>query len=205
MKRVFALASASTLFLAGASVADTLHFNDFSGGLGGNESVDGLFSVNGGTVGHSGSYTNSEHSSYYLTLDFTGYTNLQLEFDITGSIENHFDGFNVVEEGVQVLVPTSGITYETQSAHFHTPFTTGGDLYWDASPQSGGHVIIDLSAHGYDGAGSTTMRFQFGSDTSVTFGGVNIDNVLVTGDLVPAPGALALLGMAGFAARRRRR
>jgi len=41
--------------------------------------------------------------------------------------------------------------------------------------------------------------------STVAAGGTNrIDNIIVSGDVVPAPGAIALLGLAGLVARRRR-
>jgi len=49
------------------------------------------------------------------------------------------------------------------------------------------------------------VRFQnFEAVASAATGSNRIDNILVTQGPVPAPGALALLGLAGLAARRRR-
>ena len=56
------------------------------------------------------------------------------------------------------------------------------------------------------GAGDqATLFFRFVNTSTVATGGTNrVDNIFVNGTAVPAPGAIALLGLAGLAARRRR-
>ena len=55
-----------------------------------------------------------------------------------------------------------------------------------------------------DNLSQVIFRFQnFESAVSAATGSNRIDSILVSG--VPAPGAVALLGLAGLAARRRRR
>jgi MYXO-CTERM domain-containing protein len=50
-----------------------------------------------------------------------------------------------------------------------------------------------------------TLIFRFVNLSTVAAGGTNrIDNIVVSGAPIPAPGAIALLGLAGLAARRRR-
>jgi hypothetical protein len=57
---------------------------------------------------------------------------------------------------------------------------------------------------GAEGASQLIIRFRAtGAATSAT-GSNRIDNVVVSGNLVPAPGAMALLAVAGLASRRRR-
>lgn len=56
-----------------------------------------------------------------------------------------------------------------------------------------------------DDLGLVIVRFQnFEAAPSAGSGSNRIDNVFVNGSVVPAPGAMALLGLAGIAARRRR-
>jgi hypothetical protein len=84
------------------------------------------------------------------------------------------------------------------------PFSTAGVdtlmniVTLDSGPFSGGydHIVADISAF----AGQT-VRLRFAEVDNLFFFNYAIDNVFVT----PAPSALALLGLAGLAARRRRR
>lgn len=69
-----------------------------------------------------------------------------------------------------------------------------------------GQAAFDMSvAAGAMGDGVGGLMFRFRSNTTSTFAGTNrIDNIVVSGSAVPAPGAIALLGIAGLLARRRR-
>jgi MYXO-CTERM domain-containing protein len=50
-----------------------------------------------------------------------------------------------------------------------------------------------------------TLIFRFVNLSTVATGGTNrIDNIVVSSGPIPAPGAIALLGLAGLATRRRR-
>ena len=75
-------------------------------------------------------------------------------------------------------------------------FDTGISQMWVDS-QAGG--VIDSTSQADPGEDISTFAFrQAGGNTSMV-----IDNLNVS--VVPAPGVLALLGVAGLAARRRRR
>jgi MYXO-CTERM domain-containing protein len=65
-------------------------------------------------------------------------------------------------------------------------------------------VTIDLSSVSGLNDSSVSMRFVIDGATGST-GSLRVDNFSVSGNAVPAPGALALVGLAGCAARRRRR
>lgn len=54
------------------------------------------------------------------------------------------------------------------------------------------------------GVGTATLRLTLGGATTAT-GNLRLDNLRVETRAVPTPGALALLGLAGLASRRRRR
>ncbi|MBU6208742.1 MAG: hypothetical protein KGR22_02405 [Planctomycetes bacterium] len=56
---------------------------------------------------------------------------------------------------------------------------------------------------GADNASELIIRFR-SLATGAATGSNRIDNVVISGDLVPAPGAVALLAVAGLASRRRR-
>ncbi|MEX0876548.1 MAG: hypothetical protein WD114_03720 [Phycisphaerales bacterium] len=69
------------------------------------------------------------------------------------------------------------------------------DSSWDLE-------MYDLSA--LDGVADASVVFTFDGASSDT-GNNRLDNVLVSGTVVPAPGALALLGLGGLVGARRRR
>jgi len=65
---------------------------------------------------------------------------------------------------------------------------------------------IDLSAvAAIENTGTAYVKITFPAGYSSASGSVAFDNILFAGDLVPAPGALALLGLGGIVAGRRRR
>ena len=59
-----------------------------------------------------------------------------------------------------------------------------------------------VGANGIDD-GFASLRFVLGGATS-SAGSLRFDNLIVTGTATPAPGAIALLGLAGCLSRRRR-
>jgi len=207
----------------------TVFIQDFEGGLGANESTFGDFSINdahtalnNGTkmMGHSESYgpeTQNEsnlptYSYYELEVDLTGLSDAALTFDFVGGIEKDFDGFNVyasVGAGLKDLViPTLGSEFQYGPITQHNQ--SSPELGTTAWSSPAGSVVTSVSAafdlSVYDGA-PLTLRFQFGSDINWGGEGANFDNVLVTA--VPEPSTLllaafGLLGVLGFARRRRR-
>jgi MYXO-CTERM domain-containing protein len=71
---------------------------------------------------------------------------------------------------------------------------------WDSSSSGSWSGTIDLSGSGLSDVASVIMVDGYSNGASTD----NWNGTLTFGD-VPAPGALALLGLAGFAGRRRRR
>ena len=164
---------------------------DFESGLGPNEIISGSFvinnsnaTLNNGTsmMGHPGNYGNDEYSYYEVILDLSGLSGSRLEFDYTAHIENGWDGVNVqastslISPPFDLIVPTSGLPYD---GAFITIPELGSSTYDSNGVLDSGLAVFDLSA--FDGQ-VVRVRVQFGSDGSVTFPGINIDNLRVLAD-----------------------
>ena len=76
---------------------------------------------------------------------------------------------------------------------------------WDTSTSGAFAHNASLAAMGLSGSGTWTITvtdgYDNGAETDAWDGIINLEGV----ELVPAPGAIALLGVAGLAGRRRRR
>ncbi|MFG0245524.1 MAG: PEP-CTERM sorting domain-containing protein [Phycisphaerales bacterium JB052] len=147
------------------------------GGFGGPEPTGGFSGdfVWGTVLG--GLHNASTTSSLTLSVDATGYTGLTMDY-----LE---------------WLDSGGNTFDTAEV-----FVNGDlQLLADGGPTSGWRsVMLDLSA--YDNS-MLDIEFRFTTTTVVERVGWYIDDVGIRG--VPAPSALALLGLGGFVASRRRR
>ncbi len=120
--------------------------------------------------------------SWDQTRSGTGPSMFSANFSIDGGLTWSAAplAYTVIQAGLAGNGTTSWNTATNQPVAFLTSFTL------DSSANNQASVLVRLS---------TTV-------TTTAAGTNRIDNIMVNG--VPAPGALALLGLAGFAARRRR-
>ncbi len=119
-----------------------------------------------------------------FAVDTTGYEDIILSFSSTRNNQ----GFDVNT----ILYSTDGVNY--------TSFTS-----FNPSNGSYGLITADMSsATALNDAGPIFIRLLFDGAQNNN-GTTSIDNVRIAGTLIPAPGALALLGAAGLIATRRRR
>jgi hypothetical protein len=206
--KTLALAIVAAAALAAPAHATVLFSQDFSGGLGANESLGGRFAVGGGKMGHvTGPYVNNERSRYDLKVDLAGVTDALFSFDWTSIGEINWDGWNLLGavdgaafDPQHPLLPKAG-TYNRWVSALGAPGSSGiGD----------GHAVFDLTSF----AGKTVnLRLQFASDFSNVGAGVTFDNLVVSGtpkpvSAAPEPAAWALmvggfLGAGGMLRRRR--
>jgi len=137
---------------------------------------------------------------YQITLSTLGYGNVSLSWDQTRS--------STGPSSFRVDVSTDGTNFSTILASYsviQAGLAGSGTLSWSTSAANyqSAFTTTLASIAGADDAASLTFRFV--NLSTVAAGGTNrIDNIIVSGDVVPAPGAIALLGLAGLAARRRR-
>lgn len=173
--------SASTVFSADQG-SGTLDISSFGSGavlFGGTE----MNAMPGVDAGDALGLTGSSHNGSYAQLDFStlGTTDLSLSF----AARRSSTGF--ADDRVDALISGSWITVAT--------FT--------ASSTNWSMVNVDLSSINALENGFASLRLVFDGATSGS-GTVRFDN-LVIGGTVPAPGAAALLGLAGLVGSRRRR
>gem|GEM_PF-494289 len=120
--------------------------------------------------------------SWDQTRSSTGPSTFSANFSIDGGATWSAAplAYTVVQAGLAGTGTTSWNTVTNQAVFFTTSFTL------DSSANNRASVLVRLS---------TTV-------TTSAAGTNRVDNIMVNG--VPAPGAIALLGLAGFVARRRR-
>ena len=182
MKR-FALSSAGVAAVALAGVAsnasaDLLYLDSQAySGFGTNGHTMSAYMADATIIAVSGSMTSLAYSAYMRIAGSSTSANDLAIYAIDGSS-------NVVAQlgGWTNLFGVSNFVSTSQSG----PFAAGSIVFSSAVNMDGGFLMI---GNGYYWGGETTWDFE------VTAAGLT---------QVPAPGALALIGVAGLASRRRR-
>ena len=108
------------------------------------------------------------------------------------------------------LATGSAVTQAATKSYYTAYENTTGIIYWgwDVGLSSETNFFFDPTANGYIGAANQAaineIDFLNNRNSSTTAGSQNLDNIAFYAYDVPAPGAAALLGLAGIVARRRR-
>ena len=108
------------------------------------------------------------------------------------------------------LATGSAVTQAGTHSYYAAYENTTGLVYWgwDVGLTSETNFYFDPTASGYIGAANQAaineIDFLNNRNSSTTAGSQNLDNIAFYAYDVPAPGAVALLGLAGIVARRRR-
>ena len=108
------------------------------------------------------------------------------------------------------LATGSAVTQAGTHSYYTAYENTTGIVYWgwDVGLTSETNFFFDPTASGYIGAANQVaineIDFLNNRNSSTTVGSMNLDNIAFYAYDVPAPGAVALLGLAGIVARRRR-
>jgi MYXO-CTERM domain-containing protein len=135
-----------------------------------------------------------------VTLDTRGYGDISISWDQTrsGTGPSAFGLFMSVDGGTYFTTVNAG--YSVVQAGLAGTGTTS----WNSTTNQTGFTTTTIA--GSTAAEKASVIFRFVNTSTVAAGGTNrIDNILVTGNAIPAPGALALLGVAGLVGARRRR
>lgn len=137
---------------------------------------------------------------YQFTTSTSGYQNVSISFDQTSS------GTGPRDFGVFVSV-NGGAFAQLGSDYVVLPNAVN---FWSSTTMHP-EYNVSLAVAGGDNAASLTFRLVNTTIVSANGGTVagggtsRVDNVSITGDLIPAPGAVSLIGLGGLVAMRRRR
>jgi MYXO-CTERM domain-containing protein len=144
-----------------------------------NWSVGDYYQISVSTVGFS-----DIHLAWDQTRSSTGPSSFRVDMSTDGgaNFSTILASYSIIQAG---LAGTNTLSWSTAGA-VQSAFTT---------------TIASIA--GADNQASVIFRFV--NLSTVATGGTNrIDNIIVNSGPIPAPGAIALLGLAGLAARRRR-
>jgi len=136
---------------------------------------------------------------YQASLSTTGYTGISLNFDMTRSASG--------PANFKVDISTNGggswSTIGTVSVIQNAAAPTGAGA-WTSATYLSAYTSTITGITAAENQASLLIRWISTSAAGGTGGTARIDNVQINGTLVPAPGAAALVGLAGLMARRRR-
>ena len=144
---------------------------------------------------------------YQVVFDTSNYSDISFSFDMTRSST----GARTFEI---VMSLDGGATFTTMVESFdvlQAGLSGSGTTSWNSTTNQAGFTSTLGLGEAAANASSVMIRIRalvdnLNSSGSFTAGGtVRIDNVMVNGTLIPAPGALALLGAAGLIGGTRRR
>lgn len=135
---------------------------------------------------------------YQVSVSTVGYQNVSFSFDQTRS--------GTGPSSFELVMSTDGgsswstliATYSVVQAGLAGTNTTS----WNATTNQTAFTTASAAA-GADESASVLFRIR-SLVTTAAAGTNRVDNLIVSGDAVPAPGAIALLGLAGLIQRRRR-
>ena len=144
----------------------------------------------------SNNWTAGPGNYYQFAFDATGFSNIDVSWDQTRSGTGPA-GWSMQMSG------DGGATFSTLASYTVIQAGLAGTntTSWNATTNQAG-VFSNLVITPF-GNGAMVVRLVAGSTTAIA-GTSRIDNIVVNGTAVPAPGALALVGLAGLVSRRRR-
>ncbi len=118
------------------------------------------------------------------------------------SNDNWLDGSNTASLAVTVM--SGGNVISSNSYELFQTGVSGNNRFWQLSaPAQNTNLSAGLSNGSYSISFSTTFTFNVWSGF-VSTGSSTTATSVATFSVVPAPGAIALIGLAGLSARRRR-
>ena len=134
---------------------------------------------------------------YQASLSTTGYTDISLNFDMTRSASG--------PANFKIDISTNGgSSWSTIGTLAVLQNGAAPNASWTSASYSAAYTTTITGITAAANQASLLIRWIATSAATSTGGTARIDNVQIQGTLVPAPGAAALVGLAGLIARRRR-
>ena len=169
--------------------------NTFATGFGGT----GTFAMN--TTNYAAQGSGDRTRGVQFSASTAGYNSITLAWN-----ERHS---NTSANTVAVFATTDGSTWTEVQVFTFTPAPAGtGDVWYGRSVTLGAEYA-NTANFGFRvlaafNPGSSGYAASRSTSTYGTAGTMRFDDVTINGSLLPAPGAVALVGLAGLLARRRR-
>ena len=136
---------------------------------------------------------------YQVSMATTGYSDISVSWDQTRS--------STGPSAFSLSMSTDGGANFTTLLASYTVVQAGlagtGTTTWNSVTNQTGFTTTTII--GISGANKGNLLLRFNSlSTTAAAGTGRVDNISVTGAMIPAPGAVALIGLAGLVSRRRR-
>jgi hypothetical protein len=219
MRHSLTLAVVASIATAGTAMADVITQWNFEAQTFNASTGTGLASLVGGTsstfaTGFAGTGTFALNTSTYAAqgtgdrtrgVQFTGSTAGYDSITLTWN-ERHS---NTSANTVAVFASTDGTNWTEVQVFTFTPAATGtGDTWFQrsvslsaayANAANFGFRVLAAFNPGTSGYLASRSTSTYGTSSTLRF-----DDVTISGNVVPTPGAAALVGLAGLIARRRR-
>ena len=136
---------------------------------------------------------------YQVSMATTGYSDISVSWDQTRS--------STGPSAFSLSMSTDGGANFTTLLASYTVVQAGlagtGTTSWNAVTNQTGFTTTTIIGISAANKGNIMLRFSSLSTTAAAGTG-RVDNISVTGAIIPAPGAVALIGLAGLISRRRR-
>ena len=136
---------------------------------------------------------------YQVSMATTGYSDISVSWDQTRS--------GTGPSSFSLSMSTDGGANFTTLLASYTVVQAGlagsGTATWNSTTNQTGFTTTSIIGISAANKGNILLRFNSLSTTAAAGTG-RVDNISVTGAVVPAPGAIALIGLAGLVSRRRR-
>jgi MYXO-CTERM domain-containing protein len=219
MRHSSTLAVAFAAALGSSALADVITQWNFESQTFNASTGTGLASLVGGTTstfatGFAGAGTFALNTSTYAAqgtgdrtrgVQFTGSTAGYDSITLTWN-ERHS---NTSANTVAVFASTDGTNWTEVQVFTFTPAATGTGDTWFQRSVSLSAAYANAANFGFRvlaafNPGSSGYLASRSTSTYATSGTLRFDDVTISGNVVPAPGAAALVGLAGLIARRRR-